>query len=392
MSVTTSVQPTARPPLFALAAGAGVSVASLYYNQPMLGLIGAELPGSTLLPTVTQLGYAAGLFFLLPLSDRMERKRLILIQLVVLMGWLALSAAAPTAAVLLIAAFGLGAAATAAQQIVPFATFLSEPHRHGAAIGTVMAGLLSGILLSRTVSGLVSQAWGWRAMFALAIVPVLAITLILARRLPRHVPAQRPAYGQLLVSLIGLWRQHGPLRQAAMSQALLFASFSVFWTVLALYLATPRFHLGAAAAGLFGIVGLAGIAAAPLAGKLADRFGPHAAIYSGVGLTVAAWLVMLWQPGLIGLIVGVILLDFGIQSALISHQHVVFRLDPAARGRLNALFMTAVFLGGATGSALSAMAWSSGIGPSGGWTGIGVIGALLALGAGVPYALLRVRK
>jgi len=380
MSVTTSAPTIARPPLFALAAGAGVAVANIYYNQPMLGLIETTFPGAAMIPTVTQLGYAAGLFFLLPLSDRMERKRLILIQLGLLMVWLVLSATASSAAILLIAAFGLGASATAAQQIVPFATILSEPHKHGAAIGTVMAGLLSGILLSRTVSGLVSEAWGWRAMFTLAVVPVLVIALILARRLPRHEPAQRVPYTQLLASVAQLWRQHPPLRQAAFAQALLFASFSAFWTILALYLATPHFHLGAGVAGLFGIVGLAGIAAAPLAGKLADRFGPHSAIYGGTGVSLAAWLVMLWQPNLAGLIVGVILLDFGVQSALISHQHVVFRLDPAARGRLNALFMTAVFLGGATGSALSALEW-----PSGGWTGVSVIGALLALAAALPY-------
>lgn len=360
-----------------MAVAAGVAVANIYYNQPMLGIMRNNLPDplTGLIPTVTQLGYAAGLFLLVPIGDLLERRRLIVCQFMLLALALAGAALAPSAAVLLIASLIVGAMATVAQQIVPFAAHLSSPERRGHTIGIVMAGLLSGILLSRTLAGVVATYAGWRDMFWLAVPIALGAGVLMAWLLPRSRPSDtRLHYGQLLVSLGSLWKEFPELRLAALTQGFLFAAFSVFWTTLALRLQEPRFGLGADAAGLFGIVGAVGILAAPLSGRIADRHGPHRIIILGAALTLVSWVIFGLWTSLAGLIAGVIVLDFAIQSALISNQHVVYALRPQARARLNTIFMGTMFLGGAGGSAMAMWAWL----PCG-WTGIVILGGVLAL-------------
>ena len=368
-----------RGTLFAMALVAGLAVASIYYNQPMLGVMSSSLHDvrvSGWIPTLTQLGYAAGLLFLLPIGDMLERRRLIVVQFGILALALVVMALAPGLAVLAVASVLVGAAATVAQQIVPFAAILSAPEKRGAAIGTVMSGLLTGILLSRTLAGIVSSVAGWRVMFWVAVPLALLGALLMARSLPAHYPARKLRYGDLLNSLIHLWRNEPVLRRAAATQALLFASFSAFWTTLALRLAEPPLNLGAASAGLFGIVGAVGVAMAPVAGRMADRRGPAPVIALGAAATVLAWLVFgLWQS-LAGLVVGVIVLDFGVQIALVSNQHLIYGLHPEYKSRLNTLFMTTMFVGGALGSSLAAAAWHHG-----GWPVVCVLGGILPIGA-----------
>lgn len=377
--MSTKIKQTLPKPLvFALAAATGLAVANIYYNQPMLGLIGRSLGdnASALVPSVTQLGYAAGLFLVVPFGDIVERKRLILSQFIVLALALLLASWSPNAAILVVASLLIGVSASVAQQIVPLAAHLAPPDRRGAVVGTVMAGLLCGILLSRTVAGTVAAQFGWRAMFLLAVPLMLLTAFGLYRLLPKSQGDVRLGYRALLTSMVGLWRDLPALRQAAFTQALLFAAFSTFWTVLALHLQQPPYALGAQAAGLFGIVGAVGILAAPLAGRLADKQGPRRVIVAGCIVAGLAWVVFGLWGSLAGIIAGVILLDFAVQAVLISNQHVVFSLRPEARARLNTLFMTTMFIGGALGSMSAVAAWQAG-----GWPLVVMLGGAFSGGA-----------
>jgi predicted MFS family arabinose efflux permease len=378
-----------RATLFAMAAASGIAVANIYYNQPMLGIIEAEFGNDAttgLIPTATQLGYALGLLFLLPLGDIVVRRKLIVGQFIILAVALVLAAIAPSAWTLVGASLVVGASSTVAQQIVPFAASLAAPEKRGSTIGTVMAGVLSGILFSRTLSGFVGQHFGWREMFWLGVPMALLASALMFATLPSHAPVSRMAYGHALRSLAHLWKREGALRSASLMQAALFGSFTAFWTILALYLATPKFNLGADIAGLFGIVGAVGVFAAPLAGKVADRRGPHFVVWLGIILTIGAWLLFGIWSSLVALVVGVIILDFGIQSALVSNQHIVYALDQDARSRLNTIFMTAMFLGGAAGAALATAAWNYD-----GWFGVTVLGGILGLVALAIRALEQTR-
>jgi predicted MFS family arabinose efflux permease len=251
-----------------------------------------------------------------------------------------------------------------------------------------MAGILSGILFSRTISGFVGEHAGWREMFLIGSPLALLASALMLWLLPHHAPSSRMGYGTALRSVVHLWRREPALREATMVQALLFGSFSVFWTILAFYLQGPHFQLGADVAGLFGVVGAVGIFAAPLAGKFADRKGPHAAVWGGAVLTLVGWLFFGLWGSLAALVIGVIVLDFGVQSALVSNQHIIYALDGEARSRLNTVFMTGMFLGGSVGSALATYAWGEA-----GWIGTSILGALMAiLAIGVRFLHMRARR
>lgn len=342
---------------FSMAAATGLAVANIYYNQPMLGLIQRDLPGAAagFVPTVTQLGYALGLFLLVPLGDLLERRRLIVVQFAALSAALVLAALAPTGGALLLGSLMVGAFATVAQQIVPLAAHVAPPAQRGAVIGKVMAGLLLGILLSRTLAGFVGQQAGWRAMFWLGVPLALFAAALSRRTLPISLPERALTYRHLLASLWHLWRDLPVLRRATLMQGLLFAAFSAFWSTLALQV--QHLGYGPSVAGLFGIVGAAGVLAAPMAGHLADRRGPGAAIAAGTILTMVGMGISGLPLGIAGLALGCIVLDLAVQGALISHQHLVYALRPDARARLNTLFMGGMFLGGAAGSALAITAW-----------------------------------
>ena len=343
-----------RIPTVAMAVAAGFGVANLYYNQPMLALIERSFSASAaaaFIPSATQLGYVFGLIVFLPLGDLVDRRRLIVAQFAILAVALVAAALAPTAPTLLVASFLVGAAASVAQQIVPFAATLASDTNRGAIVGRVMSGVLCGILLGRTVAGFVATWFGWRTTFWVAVPAMLAAGGLMALTLPSRPPLETIPYPKALASLADLWEEEPVLRRAALTQGALFGSFSVFWTVLSLHLAEPLFKLGADAAGLFALLGVVGIAAAPVSGHIADKRGPALVVQLGALITVLAWLAFgLWNS-VTGMIVGVMVLDFGVQSAVVSNQHKIYALRPEARSRINTIFMSGIFIGGAIGSA-----------------------------------------
>lgn len=386
--VSVSASPPAKPLsgvlIIAMAATTGLAVANIYYNQPMLGLIERELAGATVLvPTFTQLGFALGLFLLVPMGDWVERRGLIVYQFLALAIALALAALARTSTELLLASMVVGALSSVAQQIVPFAAHMAQPERRGAVIGAVMAGLLCGILLSRVLAGFVAEKAGWRSMLLLGAPLALASGALLRWLLPVSRPETETSYLQLLGSLWRLWWELSPLRRATLTQGFLFAAFGAFWSILSLRL--QQLGEGATVAGLFGLVGVVGVLAAPLAGRLADRRGPRTAISAGIGLALVAWgIADRWQT-VAGLAVAGIVLDLAVQSAMISHQQIVYALKPDARARLNTLFVGGMFLCGTLGSAFAAMGWQAA-----GWRGVSLLGFAFAGLAGL--AAIEVRR
>ncbi|MDP9917004.1 putative MFS family arabinose efflux permease [Variovorax boronicumulans] len=392
-SIQTTHAPAAAPGhglpaslILLLAAGAGLSVASLYYAQPMLGVLGADIGASTravgFIPTLTQLGYALGILLLAPLGDRFDRRRIVLIKAGALCAALLVAGAAPSIGVLLAASLAIGLAATMAQDLVPAAATLAPDATRGKTVGTVMTGLLLGILLSRVVSGFVAEHFGWRAMFIAAAASIALIGAAAWRGLPRFRPTTHLAYGALLGSLGTLWSRHGTLRRAALAQALLAMGFSAFWSTLAVMLHGAPFHLGSAAAGAFGLAGAAGALAAPLAGRLADRRGPELVTRLGAGLALVSFAAMGLAPLMTPhaqlwlLALAAIGFDLGMQAALIAHQTIVYGIEPGARSRLNAVLFTSMFIGMATGSALGALvlaAW--------GWAGVTALATATAAAA-----------
>lgn len=374
------------PLVLLLAAGAGLAVAALYYSQPMLGVLGADIGASAraigFVPTLTQLGYALGILFLAPLGDRYDRRRIILIKAAALCAALLVAGASPGVGVLLAASLAVGLAATLAQDIVPAAATLAPEASRGKTVGTVMTGLLLGILLSRVVSGFVAEHWGWRAMFLAAAMSIALIGVAIWRGLPRFKATTHLSYGALLGSLGKLWKHHPALRRATWAQALLSIGFSAFWSTLAVMLHGAPFHLGAAAAGAFGLAGAAGALAAPLAGRLADRKGPELVTRLGAGLVVVSFAVMALgtlmsaHAQLVLLAVAAIGFDLGIQATLIAHQTIVYGIEPGARSRLNAVLFTGMFIGMATGSALGALLLAEW-----GWIAVTALATLSAIAA-----------
>ena len=372
-----------------LAVGAGLGAAALYYNQPMLGVLGAELKASSreigLVPTLTQLGYALGLILLAPLGDRYDRRRIILGKAVILSLALLLAAAAQSIGVLLIASLAIGLSATLAQDIVPAAATLAPESSRGKTVGKVMTGLLLGILLSRVVSGFVAEHAGWRSMFVAAAASVALLGVAVWRDLPRFKPTTQMPYLALLGSLLHLLQQHRGLRRAALAQGLLSVAFSAFWSTLAVMLHAQPFHLGSAAAGAFGLAGAAGALAAPIAGRVADREGPERVALAGAALVVVAFVGMAFGSqwggqALWAIAAGAVVFDLGIQASLIAHQTIVYGLDLAARSRMNAVLMGGMFIGMASGAWLGSQALAAW-----GWTGV------CALAASAGAAALSVR-
>lgn len=378
--------------VWVLAVACALSVANAYYSQPLLADIARSFAVTDgvvgFLATLTQLGFALGLLLLVPLGDAVERRHLVTLSLLAVTIALIAVALAPSIGFLAVASFAVGLTTVVPQIIVPFAASLAAPHERGKVVGTVMSGLLIGILLARTVSGYIGAQFGWRAMYWIAAALMFLLAIVLRRMLPKEQPSTSISYPQLLRSLWGLLRAEPTIREVSLFGAMAFGAFSIFWVTLSFYLQTPPYHYGSTVAGLFGLVGVVGALTASWVGKLSDRMSARTItgvmLISALLAFVAFWLAGQW---LWGLIIGVILLDLGTQGAHISNQTRVYSLRPEASSRLNTLYMVIYFLGGSLGSTLGAYGWSVA-----GWNGVCFVGVAMLLVALIVYAWGSLRK
>jgi predicted MFS family arabinose efflux permease len=364
-----------------LATTCGAAVANNYYAQPLLPTIASAFGVSDatagLLVTAGQAGYALGLALLVPLGDLLERRRLITGLLVITAAAEAAAAAAPSIAVLASALAVAGVTSVVAQIVVPMAASMATETQRGQVVGTVMSGLIIGILLARTVSGLIASAGSWRPVYVMAAAVMLVLAVVLRRALPEVRPTERMSYRALLRSVLDLVREEPVLRQRMGLGAAALGCFSILWTPVAFLLSGPPYRYGTAVIGLFGIAGLAGAAIAPVAGRLADRgHGRHATLGAILALLGSWGLIGLGAHSLAALIAGIVVLDLGSQALHISNQSAIYALRPRARSRLNTAYMVAYFVGGAVMSAAASLLYSTA-----GWGGVCVLGAATAAAA-----------
>lgn len=371
-----------------LAGSCGLIVANLYYAQPLVGLIRAETGissgSSGFIVTMTQLGYAAGLLFLVPLSDLLENRRLAVSILMISILGLIAAGLASTSYLFFTAAILIGLGSVAAQILVPFAAHLAPAEQRGSVVGTVMSGLLLGIMLARPAASLITAIWGWRVVFYLSAVIMGSVTLLLCCLLPKRKPVPKDNYGKIIQSMIMLIKKTPVLRRRSLYQAALFGSFSLFWTVVPLYL-SQHFHLNQKEIALFGFVGVTGAIAAPIAGRLADKGWSRR--LTGMAFVIASASFLLTHLfshhvtlSLFLFCAAAILLDLSVSGNLVLGQQAIYALGDEIRGRVNGVFMAVFFLGGAIGSALGGWAYAYG-----NWRIASIIGLALPLLAFIYY-------
>jgi predicted MFS family arabinose efflux permease len=366
MTKTSSAASRAPLPFLGLACAVGVS--TMYYNQPLLlemgHTYGATAGRTGFVAVATQVGYAMGLLFFVPLGDLLERRALMMRMFAAVAVALVLVALAPSLSWLIAGSVLIGLFASVTHVVLPIAPDLVSDEQRGRAIGIVMTGLLLGILLARTFAGWVSHVTGWRSVFVIAAIMNAAFVPLLWRVMPKLPPKQKLRYRDAMKSLWTLYRTQPLLRESSELGALVFASFSCFWTTLA-FMLYSHYGLGAGIAGTFGVVGAAGAMVAPIAGRLSDKHGSRWVVLVGISLLAVSYL-LLWGEEcaristamhMVALVVGVVVLDVGAQMTQVANQTRIFGLDASARSRLNTVYMTVYFSGAAVGSALATVAW-----------------------------------
>lgn len=366
--------------LLLMAISSGLCVAGIYYAQPLLYQLQNEFNVSSsqigLIPTLTQVGYALGMLFIIPLGDRYEKKKLTILFTILNALSLILFAFSNSFSILLVVSPLIGVLSMTPQFMIPFCVEISPKETRGKNLGFVMAGLLLGILLARTYSGFVGDIFGWRFAYLLASSVILALSILQYFLLPTSQPNFHGNYFKLITSIFTLVKSYKKLRQAMMIGALHFGAFSAFWATLIFLMESPQFHYGPKTVGLFGIIGAAGALTAPLIGRLADKRDPIVTVRLGAVLMVASYAVYYFLGGysILALIIGVILMDIGLQATHVSNQNRVFGLDANSRNRLNTAYMFSYFIGGASGSFLGTVAWQYYQ-----WAGVSLLGIALTI-------------
>lgn len=368
-----------------MAATCTLIVGNLYYNQPLLGILAREFNVTentvALVPALTLIGYALGILFFVPLGDMVERKKLLQVSMITA-GLFAIAIPfAPTFAALCVLSFLMGSLNVSASVLIPFAAHLAAPKERGKVTGIVLSGILLGSLMARTLAGFIGDHLGWKAVFWIAGSISLVLSVVTQWTLPSSEPNFKGTYKSLLVSTGQLFKDLPIAREAAFMGAILFGSFSAFWTTLTFLLEAAPFNYTPQTIGLFGAIGMVGALAAPIAGRYADFKGTAATIRMGIYCAVAAFgILALSSTSLVGLILGIIVLDLGIQVAHVSNQSRIFELVPEARSRLNTIYIFAYFTGGSLGSYVGSQLWSLG-----GWVGVSLGGMIFCLTAGLIF-------
>ncbi|MDI3428254.1 MFS transporter [Enterobacter sp. V87_3] len=376
--MTKSTQGLSPALILLMSVATGLAVASNYYAQPLLDTIARafDLSASSagFIVTAAQLGYAAGLLFLVPLGDMFERRMLIVSMTLLAAGGMLITASSQSLGMMILGTALTGLFSVVAQILVPLAATLAAPEKRGKVVGTIMSGLLLGILLARTVAGLLASLGGWRTVYWVASVLMVIMALALWRGLPKVKQENHLNYPQLLASVFSLFTQDKLLRTRAILGCFTFANFSILWTSMAFLLAAPPFNYSEGVIGLFGLAGAAGALGARPAGGLADKGKSHMTTSAGLMLLLLSWAAIWYgHVSVLALIVGILVLDLTVQGVHITNQTVIYRVKPEARNRLTAGYMTSYFIGGAAGSLISASAWQHA-----GWTGVCAIGAIVA--------------
>ena len=359
--------------LYLLSISAGLVVANLYYNQPLLHdmaiSLGVSNPEVSNVALSTQIGYAFGLLLIIPLGDKINNIKIMKLNFLILILSLLGAAISQSLVLLIISSFLIGFTSTLPQLFVPMAAHLSNDEGRGRAIGIVMSGLLIGILGSRVLSGLVGEYFGWRTVFYGAAGLMILLFFLLNAKLPVIQPKFGESYSKLMKSLWFYFRTESSLRLAALRGALAFGSLSAFWTTF-VFLMEDSFGYGSAVAGGFGLFGIAGALGATVVGKLNNRVKKGTLTILGAVLIIISWVIFLLSPhSIIGLIIGVVLIDLGVQSVHITNQNIVFSKNTEARNRVNTIYMVAFFIGGAAGTSFGSLAWNYF-----GWTGVSAVG------------------
>lgn len=363
--------------LWVMTIATGLVVANLYYNQPLLVDIERAFKVNSAkagqVSVFTQVGYALGMFFIIPLADMFKRKRLMLIDFAFMVAALLLAATAQNITILIIASLLIGASSMIPQLLIPMAAHLAHPSERGKKIGVVMSGLLIGILLSRTFSGIVAAHFGWRAMFYIAAGLMLVMWALIYLLLPEVEADYKGTYKNLMLSMVHLIRDEPKLRLAAMRGGLCFACFSAFWSTLT-FLLEQNFHMGSDIAGLFGLVGAFGALAVGAMGRLSDRMDPYHLSTFTLVLVIISFVVFQFSAhSMAGLIIGVVLMDMGVQATHISNQAIIFAIKPEARNRINTVYMVTYFVGGALGTFVATQLWHLYQ-----WTGVCMLGVVVS--------------
>ncbi|MEX3978253.1 MFS transporter [Paraburkholderia sp. EG287A] len=372
--------------VFLMALCCALAVSPIYYHQPLLPQIASTfaVPSArgSLIATLTQLGYAMGLLLFVPLADGVQPRKLATRAIIANAVALLACAAAPSFFVLALCSFLVGMTSISAQIIIPTVSGMATPETRGRVVGSLLGGLSSGVLLARTLSGIVGALWGWRSIFVIACAIDIGLLLVI-RKLPVSNSLAAIRYRELMHSLAGLVRKEQLLRLSATMGFLVFAAFSALWATLAVLLARAPYHYGPATIGAFGLIGLVGLSVSPRLGAIVDRVGArHVATAGALTVAIAFAFVAAGGHSLAWLIIGMVLLDLGNRAGFIANQARIYALRPEARSRLNTVFMVSYFLGGAVGAALGGAGALHAA-----WLGLAAIGALLSLAAVVVNTL-----